>query len=45
LETFDYILPLREPIDVECPKNIENLLVLKGKLTDDGAWVVELPPS
>lgn len=33
LETFDYILPLRENIDVAAPKNVENFLVLKGKLT------------
>lgn len=45
LETFDYILPLRDNINLEAPKNAENFFILKGKLTEDGAWEAELPPS
>lgn len=45
LETFDYILPLKEHIDIAAPKNTANFHILKGKLTDDGAWETELPTT
>jgi hypothetical protein len=45
LEGFDYILPLREHIDVASPKINESFLVLRGELREDGAWYAELPHS
>jgi hypothetical protein len=44
LETFDYILPLSKNIDISLPINIENFIIIKGSLTNDGAWEAELPP-
>jgi hypothetical protein len=45
LEGFDYILPLKEHIDIASPEIEANFLVLRGELREDGAWNVQLPPS
>lgn len=44
LSSFDYMLPLRKPIDVSHPKVLNDFTLLKGTLTRDGAWQAELPP-
>lgn len=45
LETFDYILPLKEHIDIASPKNTANFYMLQGNLRNDGAWEAELPTT
>lgn len=41
LRAFDYLLPLRTSLDIA--KHQEDFIVLKGRLTNDGAWEADLP--
>lgn len=43
LQSFDYILPLKQNIDIKSHKTDENFIILGGKITEDGAWESDLP--
>lgn len=41
LRAFDYLLPLKTQLDIAAHQ--EDFIVLKGGLTNDGAWEADLP--
>lgn len=38
LSSFDYMLPLKKSIDISSPKVLKDFTIVKGNLTQDGAW-------